>query len=180
MCRSTHDLWTRLLPVGRLPGPAAPSKTLPLFSIPSPLNFCPLTSQSGLQAARGACSTHRARSCRNHELSTAWGPTPRAESPLPTSTASPRLWRGCGNIGATQPARAQISQGPSGWRGSDNFGTAPRSRGVRSGLQGGGHPLPARPGGNCEPRTAEGSRRPLSISIPREGEKHPRKHEERR
>lgn len=40
MCRNTHDLWTsltRLLPVGHLPGTAAPSKTLLLFSISSPL-----------------------------------------------------------------------------------------------------------------------------------------------
>lgn len=118
---------TRLLPVGHLPV-AALLKTLWLFSLSSPcIPFGPLTSQTSSVFPDGQrCVKYTQRmvltrgSCRNHDLTIAWGSTYLNESPSSTSTASPlavaRL--PCGGLCAAQPqasARTHTSHGPSGW-----------------------------------------------------------------
>lgn len=74
--------------------------------------------------ARGASSAHKAQclwegSCRNHDLTIAWGPTHLAESPSSTSVASPlaAATLQCGGVCAAQPlawTRTRTSQAPSG------------------------------------------------------------------
>lgn len=179
-----------------------PSLALLLFLKPCryflflPLSFCPLASQSGLPEMPGE---HTERGARGMELQEPRSGGSSVSSALPGGESQcrehqPGLSHGTGEAALREHRCHTASKGPGPTGslrlpGNGDFGTARGAGGVpgqarcRMGLTLGPG---AWPRGNCRPRTAEGGRHSLSISIPgtggeeRRGESHPRKHKERR